>query len=350
MRTRSSSASDRQTSTVGSGRPGSPVSGEARPPSGGLARRLAWGFAVLTAVTWMLIVLGALVRAHGAGLACPDWPLCFGQWIPRFDFRVAYEWGHRLLASIVSSGLLLLSIGILRSPELRSGLRRLLVIAWGILAVQVVLGGLTVLLLLAPWTVTAHLLVGISFCVTLLWIARELFEWGRAPVPVPSSRAARIVAVGAMVLLVLQLGLGGQVSSRGAGLACLSFPTCDGSSVVPALTGLVGLQVLHRLNGFALLGALIALTWVVRDRPRAQRLVLTATRIGVLQIGVGVLNVLFRLKVEITALHTALAAALVLVLSLALREVFRSAIPRGAGVCTQASGEDASSLEAAQTA
>ena len=55
------------------------------------ARRLAAGFLALLAMTWALIVLGALVRAHGAGLACPDWPLCFGELVPRFDLKVAFE-------------------------------------------------------------------------------------------------------------------------------------------------------------------------------------------------------------------------------------------------------------------
>ena len=62
------------------------------------ARRLAGGLGLLAGVTYVLIVFGALVRAHGAGLACPDWPLCFGEWVPEFDFRIAFEWGHRALA------------------------------------------------------------------------------------------------------------------------------------------------------------------------------------------------------------------------------------------------------------
>ena len=52
------------------------------------ARWLAWGFVALVALTTALIVLGALVRAHGAGLACPDWPQCFGVWIPHFDLQM----------------------------------------------------------------------------------------------------------------------------------------------------------------------------------------------------------------------------------------------------------------------
>ncbi|MCP5116159.1 MAG: hypothetical protein GY953_35480, partial [bacterium] len=50
-------------------------------------RVLGVGFALLLSATYCLIVLGALVRANGAGLACPDWPLCFGQVVPEFDLK-----------------------------------------------------------------------------------------------------------------------------------------------------------------------------------------------------------------------------------------------------------------------
>ena len=63
----------------------------------------ARGFAVVTTLTLGLISLGALVRAHGAGLACPDWPHCFGVWLPEMDLRVGFEWTHRLVAGSIES-------------------------------------------------------------------------------------------------------------------------------------------------------------------------------------------------------------------------------------------------------
>jgi hypothetical protein len=134
-----------------------------------VARRAAAAFGALTAVAFVLIVFGALVRAKGAGLACPDWPLCFGAAIPSFDFRIALEWGHRVLAGALTVGLAAASAYVLREPALRPVVGAALGVAWVLLAVQVVLGGLTVLLGLAPWTVTAHLLCGSAFCATLLW-------------------------------------------------------------------------------------------------------------------------------------------------------------------------------------
>ena len=54
--------------------------------------------AFLVAATAFLIVFGASVRVHGAGLACPDWPLCFGEVVPAIDFQVGLEFGHRVIA------------------------------------------------------------------------------------------------------------------------------------------------------------------------------------------------------------------------------------------------------------
>ena len=291
-------------------------------------RPLAWGFGGLAAVTFALIVLGALLRAHGAGLACPDWPLCFGALIPVFDLRVAFEWSHRVLAGGVGLGLAGLTLALLRRRELRGAIRRPLILAWALLLVQILLGGLTVLLRLAPWTVTAHLLVGTSFCLVLLWTSRDLFELGRERAPVRGgiSGSARVLLALSALLLLLQIALGGMVSSHAAGLACASFPSCDGEALAPSFTGLVGLQVVHRLCAYALFASYLLLAWLTRRAGRTGRLVRSGLRLVVLQIALGAANVLLRLPVEVTALHSAVALALVLVTGLVVWEVVHARV------------------------
>ena len=289
---------------------------------GGSARRLGWAFAGLAAASFGLIVLGALVRANGAGLACPDWPLCFGALIPAFDVRVAFEWSHRALAGGVSLGLAVVCGLLWRARPDDTRLVRPLVLLWTLLVVQVVLGGLTVLLRLAPWTVTAHLLVGTGFCLGLVWISRDLFEWSRPAAGAwaatsASRNAALALAVG---LLLVQFTLGGMVASHAAGLACAEFPTCNGSSLVPSLKGLVGLHVLHRGLALALLLAYAWLAWATRGATRAAGLARLGLRLVVIQIAIGAGNVLLQLPVELTALHSALAVALALVTGLLARE------------------------------
>jgi cytochrome c oxidase assembly protein subunit 15 len=276
--------------------------------------------------TFVLIIFGAVVRAHGAGLACPDWPLCFGELIPRFDLYVALEWGHRLLAGSISLGLAGLTWAVVRRRDLLEETAGKLTLAWALLLIQIVLGGLTVLQGLAPWTVTGHLLVGNTFCALLLWTSRDLSELGVASSRLEGSStplAVHVLILSVAVLVAVQVALGGLVSSYYAGLACAQFPTCDGSSIAPTLRGLVGLHVVHRLVAFALTLAIFVLALFSSSAPGVAPLARSALRLVLLQLAIGAANVLFRLPVELTALHSATAAGLVLVTALLVREQTR---------------------------
>src|SRR5262245_51922878 len=110
----------------------------------GTHARLGIGFALLAALTWALIVLGALVRAHGAGLACPDWPLCFGEFVPQMDLHVGFEWSHRVVAGSVALCFAALAALTWRSTRAGDPVRRPLALAAALLAVQILLGALTV--------------------------------------------------------------------------------------------------------------------------------------------------------------------------------------------------------------
>jgi heme a synthase len=287
--------------------------------------RLAQGFGALLGLTVCLIVLGALVRAHAAGLACPDWPLCFGAVVPEINLQVAFEYSHRVLAASMSLLFAALAGLALHARQTPSEVRRLLALAMALLATQILFGALTVWHLLAAWTVTSHLIIGNSFAVTLLWIHCALRDAGgpRAPAA-PVGIRERLALSATAAVLFAQLVLGGLVSSRFAGLACPEWPACKAGVWFPSWTGGVGLQLLHRLNGYLLLAALAttaALCW--RAHP-LRRLTVLALLLGALQLCVGVANVWLGIPVEVTGLHTGLATLLVLSVALALRSAWRT--------------------------
>ena len=287
-------------------------------------RPLSRTFALLTGLTWILVVFGALVRAKGAGLSCPDWPLCFGEWIPRLDFGVMLEWGHRTLAGFIGLSLVALLLWARSLPRARKVLGWLSPFSIVLLLVQAGLGGLTVLELLASWTVTLHLLCGNLFCLTLLWMTLRLRTLHQAPRPLPSlSHGEKKLLVLAALLLLAQMTYGGLVSSQHAGFACQEWPTCQGDVWFPAFTGLIGLQVIHRLLAYALALTLGVMAWRFRGRGHLGRLSLAAAVVVLIQVVLGVLNVLWYVPVEITALHSAGAAGLVLILAALFHEVSR---------------------------
>jgi len=268
----------------------------------------------LVGVTWVLIMFGASVRAHGAGLACPDWPLCFGEVIPPIDFGVAYEFGHRVLAGLVSLAFGVLFFWILRHRRaLPARAAWLGGVALVVLVVQIVLGGLTVLELLAQWTVTSHLIAGNLFCVVLFIIALTLRESAAPVTRSPVSMAQRLGVGLFAVLLPFQFALGGLVSSNNAGLVCPSWPTCAGAAWFPTFEGLVGLHLMHRVVAYGLLAAAVLPVIASGGRGRVGRGSVLLLALVLAQVALGIANVMMRLPVEVTVLHTGGAAALVLV-------------------------------------
>lgn len=292
------------------------------------ARRIALQALGLVGVTYVLIVLGAAVRANDAGLACPDWPLCFGQVVPALDVKVAFEFGHRVLAGLVSLGFVAIAVQALRDRVLRSRVGALLGVAAVVLATQIVLGGLTVLELLAEWTVTSHLLTGNAFAVVLLLIALRLRELGSPVDRAPVGSAERAVAALVAIVVIAQLALGGLVASSHAGLACGTWPGCNGPAWFPTWSGLIGLQVMHRAVAYTLLGVVLLALAATRGRGRTGRGALVLVGLVILQVVIGVANVLLHLPVEVTVLHSAGAAAIVLATAWLNRETWKAPLRR----------------------
>jgi heme A synthase len=128
-----------------------------------------------------LIVIGAVVRATGSGLSCPDWPLCQGRLIPPFEFHVLIEWFHRLVALLVGVMLLATALLVWTHAETRQRLGALAALAIVLYLTQALLGALTVWKLLSPAMVSSHLAVGTLLFATLLTLGlRRTRAAGRA--------------------------------------------------------------------------------------------------------------------------------------------------------------------------
>jgi cytochrome c oxidase assembly protein subunit 15 len=178
--------------------------------------------------------------------------------------------------------------------------------------------------LLASWTVTSHLLTGNAFALGLAFTTQRLFRLS-APPPArePTTALTRAAVSLAAVLMLLQIVVGGLVSSTYAGLACSEWPACNEGVWFPGFSGAIGTHLLHRLLAYALLAVLISCAWLGRSCDGLRGWLWLACAIGVAQVAAGVANVLLRLPIEVTGLHSALAAALVLSLALAFDEAWR---------------------------
>jgi cytochrome c oxidase assembly protein subunit 15 len=299
-----------------------------------LAARLGLATSLLT---FALIVIGSVVRTTGSGLACPDWPLCQGRLIPPFQFNVMIEWTHRLVALLVSLSLAGLAGLTFARSELRRRLGGLVALALCLLALQVLLGALTVWKLLDPSVVSGHLGVALLIFATLLAYtrtARLAAAEGGGPAP---ERPARLLPVFAAVtaLTYLQALLGGMVSTHHAALACPDWPTCFGEWF-PTLEGLVGLQMAHRYGAYLLTACMLVAAAQARSAPdrRVRSAGTLALGLVALQVVLGVTNVYLGAPVWLSAAHLATATLLLGVLLDATLRI--GALPRAAAATVPA--------------
>lgn len=256
-----------------------------------------------------LVTVGGATRVMEAGLACPDWPLCYGSVLPTAEMtvRVFLEWFHRLDAALVALGLLLLA-------ALSWGQRRHLPPAVPVLsttavllvAVQVALGALTVTQLLRFDVVTAHLATGLLL-VALLSLLRQRLQPTLHPLQpdvdgaltVPWRRWPALAAL----MVYLQCVLGGLLASQWATGRCLQL-----------LQGCHWLTA-HRLLAGAALLAVVALPLKAAAAAwphPARHLAFAAGLLVLLQAGLGVLTLHLKLSQPLVTVAHQLGAALLL--------------------------------------
>ncbi len=294
-------------------------------------RRLA---IVTTAATYLLVVVGGMVRATGSGLGCPDWPRCHGSLVPPLEYHAIIEYSHRLVASVVILlTLALAGYALAARRRIEPRARRLAVATVPVVFSQALLGALVVALDLHAESVVAHLLVAMTLFALVISLVMETTP--SVPAPGQSSadrRFARTLTWVTVSTLALML-LGSYVSGRNAGLAFPDWPLFDGR-LLPATHGVVpDLHFAHRLMAAGVAVAVFALARSVRRRPQAgpvNVLVRMASAVIGIEILVGAGNVWTRLSPATRTAHLALGALVFGALFAATRLAWRLPSPAGA--------------------
>ncbi|MEL6489193.1 MAG: heme A synthase [Cyanobacteria bacterium J06634_6] len=275
------------------------ASQSSEPTAQAFIRRWVWKMAFATLA---LMAVGSATRVMNAGLACPDWPLCYGQLVPtaQMNLQVFLEWFHRMDASLI--GLMaigLVGLSVWYRKVLPGWMPWAATVALFLIVVQGVLGGLTVMELLRFDIVTAHLGTALIFFCTLLAIALSLLPYQ------PTGNAGKLPWLGliATVLVYTQSILGGLVASRWAAHQCFGGI---------ALCNVMNMHIAGVVPPTAAVALLVFSVW---RRPALNKhLRLLANSAGLLvllQIALGIGTLKLRLQVEpLTVCHQTIGAAL----------------------------------------
>ena len=308
-------------------------------------------------LAFVVIVLGAYTRLSDAGLGCPDWPGCYGVLLgvpdteadiakANTEFTRAVEVGkawkemiHRYFAGTL--GILIFIIALILFRKDKSGERHVVfgVILASLLIFQALLGMWTVTWQLKPIAVMGHLLGGFAVFVLLGWQWLRTLSFPQLQ-NLQLSRGLFNLGILATVVLICQIALGGWVSSNYAALACTDFPTCqkqwwpdmnfkeafvlwrglgvDYEFGVLEHPARVAIHITHRIG--AVVTACVILLYVLQLWRQAigngtLRAISGLILIGlVVQVMLGIFNVVLHLPLANAVLHN--AVALVLLFSL----------------------------------
>jgi len=284
---------------------------------------------VSTLLVFLTILAGGVVHATGSGLACPDWPLCFGKVFPRMEGAVLLEHSHRLIAGI--TGIFVWLTGIwngLASYRTRNQ-KWLYVSSMMLILIQAVVGGLTVLWKLPDWVSTTHFVLAqgtFAMMVILCWSVLEQTDVERR------NRDGRILPEGyrwvggvTLFLLCVQMVVGAwlrHIGTSGApfSFSCDRFPLCPPRWVEFTSQYFQHYYTWHRILGVLVTVSVVVMVWTFKDLkqriPRCYRMSLMAVMAVFIQVMVGELLVRAYLAVTPVTLHLAIADFLFVVLIL----------------------------------
>jgi cytochrome c oxidase assembly protein subunit 15 len=292
-----------------------------------------------TLVTYFLIFVGGLVRVSGAGLGCPDWPKCFGRWLPPmtaaqlppemdpyiFNFALAWiEYINRMIGVIV--GLLILVVAFLAVKNFLKNWRISLVsmVALLLTAFQGWLGGAVVASELKPWVVSAHMVVAFIIVSLLVYVTMQAYRLASPPDEAKTAYPAKIKFwLGLLwVLTVVQVLLGTQVREAVETVAA-KMPLL---SELEMLAEVGAMKYIHLVLGLLVAGTTLVIVRSLLSKkrmpsPLAWQGGWTMAGLVIIQLALGVLMYYVGLPAVMQVLHMWVASLLVGVILVTFSEV-----------------------------
>lgn len=301
-----------------------------------------------------VVTLGAFTRLSDAGLGCPDWPGCYGKIIvpntapiinapdqmPFMPDKAWIEMIHRYFAGSLACIAAFIAVAALRKKIPRTTIPHSLSLSiLVVIATQALLGMWTVTFKLLPIVVMAHLLGGMLLSSLLLLNYLYLTQAPTPPSAATSNKPFRYFTIAGIILLTLQILLGGATSANYAALSCPDFPFCTAQHPFPHNFYSAFFTFPHNLDANFLGGHLEYFERATIHMTHRLGAVITAIIVGftaiygiksssaaiknvsvllllllILQLGLGMLNILLRLPIVIAVAHN--GCALLMLLSL----------------------------------
>ena len=279
------------------------------------SKSFRWLMVATVVATYGLVIMGGLVRVSGSGLGCPDWPLCHGQALPfaQLHGTTLIEFSHRMVATLVSVLVGATAILAWRRYREQKWIFRPAMLAVGLLALQIVLGGLTVLWELPPTIVSVHL--GNSLLLFAALITAAVFTLRPWPADVASrgahDRLPRLALASLIGTYILILS-GTVVAGTSADEVCRTWPLCNGQ-IIPSGGTLPLINMTHRfIAGTIGLLILYTLIYALRTQRYVRPVKIAAAVAAILfavQVTVGAVNIWLGFPLATDLLHLASAAA-----------------------------------------